>query len=338
MLAIEQVAQRLLESDGVMLTTHAAPDGDGIGSELALYDALRGLQRAVCVVHEGQVPPRFLFLPRASDALDWPTLPAEQREQLLRDVSLALVVDTHDWSMLGTLGTALQCAGTPTLFVDHHPVTRAPDPSIYCDPDATSAGEICWRLLACLGAPISPAAATCLYAAIAYDTNSFKYLRGRLETHRAAAELIGLGADTDAIYRHVFASSSRGKVEFLGELLRRFQCAEQGRVAWAAIPRDLVARTAVTRDDLRDAITVLLEIEGVELAITFHEHDDGSYKVSLRSKGRFPVSRVARRLGGGGHLFAAGACAPGPLETLTPHVLELVRDLMVQSAADFARE
>jgi bifunctional oligoribonuclease and PAP phosphatase NrnA len=330
-LQIDDLSGRLREARQILLTTHQTPDGDGVGCQLAMLLTFDALGRAARIVNDGPIPPRFTFLPGAGRTLDWTALDAAGRERALAEVDLAVAIDTHAWAMLGAVGEALRASAIPTLFVDHHPMRDAANPNVFCDPEASSAGEVCWRLVQHLGARISPEAATCLYAAIAYDTNSFKYLRGRSEPHRAAAALIAHGADTEAVYRHVFASNSAGKVAFLSELLRSIQLREDGRVAWVVIPRALVDRTAVTRDDLRDAVTQLLEVAGVEVAIMFHERDDDGYKVSLRSKGNYPVSAVACRLEGGGHLFAAGAQAPGPLDALEARVFALVHELMSAS-------
>jgi phosphoesterase RecJ-like protein len=327
-LQIDDLSGLLREAQRVLLTTHQTPDGDGIGCQLALLLAFDALGRPARIVNDGPIPPRFTFLPGASRTLDWSAADSQGRARALEGVDLAVAIDTHAWAMLGAVGEALRAAAIPTLFVDHHPMRDAANPNVFCDPEASSAGEVCWRLVQHLGARITPEAATCLYAAIAYDTNSFKYLRGRSEPHRAAAALIAHGADTEAVYRHVFASNSAGKVVFLSELLRSIQLREEGRVAWVVISRELVARTAVTRDDLRDAVTQLLEVEGVEVAVMFHEREDDGYKVSLRSKGNYPVSPIACRLEGGGHLFAAGAHADGPLEPLLERVFALVHELM----------
>jgi len=328
LLQIDDLSERLRQACRVLLTTHQTPDGDGIGCQLALSLALETPGRTAIIVNDGGFPSRFDFLPGADRALDWNVLDPARQAATLAGVDLAVAVDTHAWAMLGSVGEVLRESAIPTVFVDHHPIHDTGNPNVFCDPEASSAGEVCWRLIQHLGGPVTPATATCLYTAIAYDTNSFKYLRGRSEPHRAAAALIAHGADTDAVYRHVFASNSIGKIAFLSELLSRIERNADGRVAWVVIPRALVDRTHVTRDDLRDAVTHLLEVEGVEVAILFHEREDSRYKVSLRSKGNYPVSQVATRLAGGGHLFAAGAHADGPLDALRERVFGLVREML----------
>jgi phosphoesterase RecJ-like protein len=325
---LNPLATELLAAESVLLATHSAPDGDGIGCQLALLRTLEQLGKSVVVVSAGEIPPRFRFLSGAERMLNWDVLSEADRAVALRNTALVLVVDTHEFHMLGPLGQALQEAGTATLFLDHHPVTGAARPEIFCNPEASSAGEVCWHLIRHLGTAVAPETATCLYTAIAYDTNSFKYLRRRAETHLVAAELVQLGADTDQVYRHVFASNPPGKLVLLGEVLRSFRTEEDGRIAWAAIDLDLVKRTGATPDDLRDLIAPLLGIQGVEIGLTFKERRNGMYKVSLRSKGRFAIDTVAARLGGGGHRYASGAYVEGPLDRARAQVLQLLHDLL----------
>ena len=118
----------------------------------------------------------------------------------------------------------------------------------------------------------------------------------------------------------------------MGELARRIHLEEGGMVAWGLIDIDMIQRTRARSDDLRDAIAHLLEIEGVEIAITFKERGENSYKVSLRSKGRFPVGGISMRLGGGGHMYAAGAYVDGPQAEVVTRVLLMAGDVIAETA------
>jgi bifunctional oligoribonuclease and PAP phosphatase NrnA len=324
----ERLARELRQARHVLLATHECPDGDGIGCQLAmrLVLAANGIESAVLV--SGPVPPQLRFLPGADTIREWQSLAPDARAALLSGADLAFVLDTHNLSMIGPFGAALRAAETPTLFLDHHPFLHGDPDRIFCDAEASSTGELAWVLARELMHPLSAAVATCLYAAISYDTNSFKYLRGRCETHAAAAELVRLGADTDAVYRHLFASSTPGKVRLLGEVLRDCRFMAAGRIAWVRVPPALAEAPDVTRDDLRDAITHMLEIEGVELAASFLAIDPGRCRVSLRSMGRYPVSRIAQQLGGGGHRLAAGVQLDMAVDQAIPRVLALLEGLL----------
>ncbi len=333
MIDLEPLAQQLLAARRLLIATHAAPDGDGVGCQLALRQLLAGPERGVTAVVIGELPPRFRFLPGSGTLRDWTAITEDQQLEFLASHDQVLVVDTHVWSMLGPLGDVLRRADVPTVFLDHHPIEGDAPPNLFCDPKASSAGEICWHLTRALRLPVSADAATSLYAAISYDTNSFKYLRRRAETHRIAAELVDRGADTDAVYRHLFASHSLAKVALTGEISSRLHLEEGGLVAWMVIDQELLTRTRATPDDLREVITQLIEIEGVEIALLFKQRQHGNYKVSLRSKGRYAVSPVTRELGGGGHAFAAGANLDGAVEDVTARVLGLVGKVIAEFGA-----
>jgi len=327
-LTFEQFAQQLLAARSILIATHQAPDGDGIGCQLALRRQLASDERKVTVVTVGEIPPRYRFLPGAHDAVEWLLITEEDRSALIEEHELILVVDAHQLAMLGELGDQLGMAPREVLYLDHHPIKGNPPEQILCDHESSSTGEVCWHVIKALGLPISAETATCLYLAIAYDTNFFKYLRRRPETHRVAADLIALGADSDKVYRHAFASKTTAQVALTGALLQSYQLEEGGLIAWASIDAALIEQTQAKPDELRDALTQLLEISGVEIAIIFKERANGRQKVSLRSKGRYAVSRVAAKLGGGGHPFASGAHVDGPVSRCTEEVLALVRDLI----------
>ena len=322
--------QRLIESlrkaHAIVLATHQAPDGDGLGCQLALRSVLQSQGASVRAFIEGPLPSKLLFLPGSACLEDWQRVPETERVEIFARSDLALVLDTHDWALAGSLGERLRHAPFPTLFLDHHPAPAAFDrPELFSDPCASSTGELCWDLVRGLAPRIDPGAATCLYAAIAYDTNSFKYLRGRASAHRAAADLMEAGADAEAVYRNMFASRSPRRIVQLAKLVEGVRHADDGRIAWLVIPRDATAACALSREDLRDLVTFLVEMEGVEVAFTLQE-EDGSVKLSLRSMGRVPVNGVARRLGGGGHLFAAAAQWNATRDEAESTVLALVRE------------
>jgi phosphoesterase RecJ-like protein len=321
--------RRLLDSvrsaREILLTTHQAPDGDGIGSELGLMFVLEGLAVRVHAFIDGEVPDRLRHLPGAQRLRNWAKLAPAEQQVILAAGELGLVVDTHDWSLAGPLGEALRTAGFPTLFLDHHPPAAPGRPEVFSDPQASSTGELAWRLARELTPQISGEAATCFYAAIAYDTNSFKYLRGRAAAHRAAADLIDAGADAEAVYRHLFASRPPGKLALLARVLEGSARTDEGRIAWLLIRREWISSGQLCRDDLRDLVTSLLEIDGVEVAFTLQE-EGPSLKLSLRSMGRVAVNGIARSLGGGGHLYAAAAQLTGTPEEAVRQVLGLIRE------------
>ncbi|MCA9756005.1 MAG: hypothetical protein KDA27_09405, partial [Candidatus Eisenbacteria bacterium] len=167
-----------------------------------------------------------------------------------------------------------------------------------------------------------------LYISISYDTNSFKYLRNDPDALDICADLIRRGVDTTWVYRNLFASNPLRKARVLGWVLSNMQFHEHGKIAVVSIPYSVIAEHDVERDDLREAVTNILEIDGVEIATVLKEMSPGDVKISLRSKGNFTINQVAEAMGGGGHTLAAGCEFQGNTEEawkdLGPRLLQVL--------------
>ena len=311
------LAERLTRARRVVLTTHASPDGDGLGSELALAKGLRKLGCKVRILNADPTPGRFRFLDAEGQIEVVPP------ETPIPDADMGLVLDTHAWGMLGSLADAFQNAPFPVAFLDHHPC-KAPPPSreIFGTPEASSTGELVYFLLLAMGVAIDRDIAECLYVSLSYDTNSFKYIRSQARPLEIGAELIRCGVDTDRVYRHLFASNPSGKLKILGELLVKAGFVCGGKVSYVDIPNDFIRTAGVEQEALRDVVTHLLEVDGVEIAVVFKEPDPGEIKVSIRSKGRVAINGVAQDLGGGGHAFASGVEIAGTLKSVHDDVID----------------
>jgi bifunctional oligoribonuclease and PAP phosphatase NrnA len=309
---LKDLARRICGARSVLLTTHFGPDGDGVGSTIALGDALEAHGIAVTRLLPEPLPRRYQFLdPRGTI-----THPAAAKAEL-GDArwDLGLILDTHQWEMLGDAAEWLRTRTTETVCLDHHPQEAGTRTDIYGDCDAASTGELVYRLLhQNLGWAITAPVAEALYIAISFDTNSFKHIRSNPASLAIAADLVTRGVDTNRVYRHLFGSNSPAKARLLGWVLSSAQFACEGRLAWVCIPHRLVGELGLERDEMRDSITHILEINGVEVAATLKEMEPGKVQISLRSKGTFPINGVAAALGGGGHPMAAGCDLAGTCE------------------------
>jgi phosphoesterase RecJ-like protein len=313
---LEELAAHLREARRILLTTHVCADGDGLGSELALARGLRQLGKQVTILNPDGLPGRFAFMDRDGEIGCW------DPRQPLPQVDLVLVLDTHAWDMLGDMGPALRESGLPVDFLDHHPSREDPHGRrIYGDPEATSTGELIYELLHRLPVRLDTQMAEWLYVSLSYDTNSFKYVRSQCRPLEVAADLIRHGADTDRIYRHLFASNPPGKLRLLGRLLAQAQWTCEGKVSYVEVPHALIAEAGLEPEALRDVVTHLLEVRGVEIAVVFKEVRPGQISVSLRSKGAVAINGIAEELGGGGHPFASGCELQGEMAAVREEVL-----------------
>ena len=306
------LADRIREASSVLLTTHAGSDGDGLGSIVALSRAIVRAGKRAAILLPDREANRYRFLDPEGTFRIFP----EDCDQLGSEVwDLGLVVDTHQPSQLRGVDTWLRESGIPILYFDHHPVSREFEGEIYGDSAAVAAGCLVYKLIRDdLGWEIDRPIAEPLYIAISYDTNSFKYLRSDPEALDICAELIRCGVDTTWVYRNLFASTPLRKARVLGWVLSHMDFHENGRIAVVSIPFHVIDEHKVERDDLREAVTQILEIDGVEIATVLKEMSPGDVKISLRSKGSFTINQVAAALGGGGHTLAAGCEYVGHLD------------------------
>ena len=323
---LKELARRISGVRSVLLTTHFGPDGDGVGSTMALGEAIEEHGISVTRLLPEPLPRRYRFL----DPRGLITHPAEAKERLGESRwDLGLVLDTHQWEMLEDAADWLRTRTAETVFLDHHPQCAGMRPEVYGDADAASTGELVYRLLhENLGWSITASVAEALYIAISFDTNSFKHIRSNPASLAIAADLVTHGVDTNRVYRHLFGSNSPAKARLLGWVLSSVQFDCGGRVAWVCIPHRLVDELGLERDEMRDSITHILEIDGVEVAATLKEMELGKVQISLRSKGAFSINGVATALGGGGHPMAAGCDLDGSCkeawQTLHPLLVQLV--------------
>ena len=327
---LKELAGRILQAPRIVLTTHAGPDGDGIGSTLALGRALEEHGHDVTRLLPETLPPRYRFLDPDRSMTERTTLEAEAPDAAW---DLAIVLDTHQKEMLGDLADWLEPRAAQVVFLDHHPQRGEARPEVYGDCDAASTGELVYRLLhQNLGWSITREVAQALYVSISFDTNSFKHIRSNPASLLIAADLITRGVDTNEVYRHLFASNSPAKARLLGWALSsvRFEC--EGRLAYVTIPHRLIGELGLDlefwRVAMRPGIQHILEIRGVEVAATLKEMEPGEIKVSLRSKGACAIDGAAAALGGGGHPLAAGCDLQGTCEeaweVLRPKLVEAI--------------
>jgi bifunctional oligoribonuclease and PAP phosphatase NrnA len=326
---LKELAQRITAAQSVLLTTHFGPDGDGIGSTMALGEALEEHGISVTRLLPEPLPRRYRFL----DPHGKMTHPADARQRLAdRRWDLGLVLDTSQWDMLGDAAEWLRHRTGETLFLDHHPRGEGSRPDVYGDADAASTGELVYRLLhQNLAWSLSAMVAEALYISISFDTNSFKHIRSNPASLVIAADLVTRGVDTNRVYRFLFGSNSPAKARLLGWVLSSVQFDCDGRLAWVVIPHRLVGELKLERDEMRDSICHILEIDGVEVAATLKEMEPGKVQISLRSKGACAINTAAAALGGGGHPMAAGCDLTGTAEEawqrLHPLLVRLVESV-----------
>ncbi|HEX9892423.1 MAG TPA: bifunctional oligoribonuclease/PAP phosphatase NrnA [Gemmatimonadales bacterium] len=325
--AARAVGAALAGAQRIALTTHVNPDGDGLGSEVALAHLLRAAGRDVVIVNPTATPSRFEFLFRDLPGVD------RHREAIkeLRRADLICVLDIADTGRLGSLGATLSQHRAPVICVDHHasPGTLPPGPS-YVDPGAAATGELIYELALANGWPVTVPVARALYVALLTDTGGFRFSNTHPRTLRVAADLLETGIDPESIYLDVYATAPEGRPRLLAETLQTLVVERDLGLAWVTVPPGAMERYDLTPDDLDGVVEHPRSIAGVRLAILFREMSQGRVKVSLRSVGDVDVARFASQYGGGGHSKAAGVALPGSLAEVQETVLTAAREYLLK--------
>lgn len=310
---LEAIAEALLGCSSVAVCGHVSPDGDCVGSQLALAHALRKLgKRVFCLLASDEpLDQNLMFLPGA-DGL----LPAASFDGC---AECFVAVDVPTPERLGA-ADAVRRAAPLTVTVDHHAVPAAMSRLSYTDPDAAATAMLVWRLVGHLGAGYDPAIATCAYAGLMTDTGRFQYQNADAAAFEAAGQMVAAGADPGAVAREVYQNRRVASVLLEAVAIGHMELLSEGRAALSWLSRDDFAACDAARPDAEPLIDVLRSIEGVRVACMLREQD-GQVRGSLRAKDDADVSALARELGGGGHRAAAGFTFDGPL----PQAVELLR-------------
>lgn len=299
-----------------LISAHERLDGDAVGSELALGHMLRSLGKEVTIYNQDPTPENYLFLP-GSDRI-------VQELPPLAPLEAAFILDCSELQRIGM--EAARVGTIPTLInIDHH-VSNAPFCDVrLVDPQASSTGELIFRLLRSMDYPITAEIGTCLYTAILTDTGGFRYSNTRPACLQAAAELVTAGADPQRISENVFEADPPSRIRLLAAVLPTLCLEEGGRVGSLVVTQKALADAGALPEHSEGFVDFPRSIRGVALSILFHELPDGSFKLSLRSKGKVDVQRVARAFGGGGHVNAAGCRIEGELAEIRRRVIEVIR-------------
>ena len=305
------VLRQIGQHERFVLTSHARPDGDAVGSALACCQILRAMgKQADVVLHDG-VPRVYRALPFADQVV--------QSSQVMGSYDSAIILECdsiHRTRLEGLENRFL-------INIDHH-VSGRPFANVnWIDPHAVATAEMVFRLAREAGVKFSAEIATCLYTALMTDTGSFMFQGTNENTFALARELVLAGADPAYCARGIYFAHSVAKIRLLGEALRSLTA--ESHLAYAWVTRKQMDRCGAIEEDCEGLVNYVLSIGGVEEAAFFRELPDGRFRVSLRSKGYLDVAHVAESFGGGGHECASGCSIDGPLAEAVRQILAHLR-------------
>ncbi len=309
-----------------LMTTHVRPDGDGLGSMLALAYCLERLGKQVRMVIASTFPPRYRFLDPDGRIEFYETYKADYGQ-----AEAVIVLDTGTWNQLGHFGPYLRGFAGTRVVIDHHLTQDDLGAVRFVDATAEATGRLVYEAVGALGYALEPAAASALFVALAMDTGWFRHSNTKPETYLLASRLQAAGARPEHLYEQLFERNSPGRLRLLGLILDRLQITPDGRVAYSELHQGDYEATGSAPQDSEDLVNYPRSVDGVEVGLFFMEQPRGGVKVSFRSRGSVDVARLAEGLGGGGHRQASGAILMTTLAEARDRVLGALAAVLASS-------
>lgn len=314
-MSLPDVVSVLQEKQSFLITGHVSPEGDAIGSGMALALALRGMGKKAEVINRDPIPQQLLFLPHEGLF--------SRNQAITQSVDALIVVDSGSFERTGYTGPF----SIPTIVnIDHHITNPSYGDINWVVPTAMATGEMIYDLLKAMEVRFTPSIATCIYTSLITETGSFRYVNTTSRALQIAGEMIEKGADPFRIATALFEANTSGRLKLLAEVLTKMEVSPDHRIAWIQVSQAQLRKTGTTLEDTEDFVTYPRSIEGVEVAVFFREVGPEQYKISFRSQGKVDVALLAKRWGGGGHIYAAGCTRFGAWEKVRGAILASVQE------------
>ena len=311
-----------------VVTTHVHPDGDALGSQLALGLFLERKGKRAVMLNDDPVPQVYAFLNQDSRIGQYDPVGGDA---LLADCQAAIVADGGALERVGKVGEAIAKRGLPTLCIDHHWTNGGFATLNVIVPTAPSSASLVLDLMKAMGEQPTPREAEALYVGLATDTGWFRFPNVTADAFRQAADLVEFGAEPARIYEMVYENLSWPRTRLLAKAMATLESDADGRIAYFKVTRDMLRQTGATAADVEGFVDKMRELAGVEVIMMFREQDDGTTRVSLRAKHDADVGSLAVRFGGGGHRRAAGITLHEPLDSAIPKILAAARQTLAES-------
>ncbi len=311
-----------------LLTTHIRPDGDALGSELAMAAILEVLGKDVQICNAFSVPPNLRFLDPSHKVKQ---LRADSASQALDDRQVLIILDTTAWAQLGAMTDVVKKTRALKVVIDHHVSEDDLGAELFKDTSAEAAGRLVVEAADALGVPLTPTIAEPAFVALATDTGWFRFASAKADTLRLAARLVEAGAVPHTIYKNLYETDTHARLQLIGQAFAHTNIELDGRLIYTWLTQADFFATGALPSDSEDVINMTLAVGGTQVAVILVEQPTGGFKVSFRSRCDVDCSAVAETFGGGGHKAAAGAFLDEPLASAREKVLQAVRAAMKAS-------
>lgn len=323
---MEQILQHIKSSGRILIASHAEPDGDCLGSLVALGLALNKLDKTTTLFNPSPIPAVYRFLPGV--------------ERIVTQINetepydLAIILDCGDIVRIGEDSSVVDQIPI-VVNIDHHASNTGFGHLQLIDTDACATAEIIYRLIKALEIPFDKAIATSIYLGILTDTGSFRFSNTNPAAFAISKTMTDMGVEPHAVAQHVFGTYSLGRIKLLNMALNSIEISENGKLSLMTVSRSMLNATGTSTEDIDGLINYARRIEDVKVAALIHEIKNGAgkftnmnrYHVSLRSDNSVDVAKIASKFGGGGHTSAAGFQIESTLVALKEKIIELADDL-----------
>jgi phosphoesterase RecJ-like protein len=308
-----------------VLSSHSRPDGDSIGSQLAMAYALRALGKEVTVVNSDAAPGPLMTFPGVPDI--------QIADRVSGEFDAAIIMECGDLARTGVAGLERYFV----INIDHHPGNSSYGQINWFDSTAAACGEMVYDLVRALGVPLSSDIAAHIYLAILTDTGSFHYSSISPRTFEICKETLLAGVDPVRVARNVYDSNNMGRLKLFGAVLSAMQLDPTGRIAIVYLDHEMARAAGGTYEDTEGLINLPLTVKEIRAVVFFKQAEGEEYRVSMRSKGDIDIGAVAKDFGGGGHKNAAGCTVHGGIDALQKLLVEKIEKAIEMADAEDVR-
>jgi phosphoesterase RecJ-like protein len=324
--AIRQIVDTIATRRRFVISSHARPDGDSIGSQLAIAFALRALGKEVSIVNSDAAPGPLMAFPGVAGI--------EIADRVEGAFDAAIIMECGDLARTGVTGLDRFLV----INIDHHPGNSGYGLINWFDSTAAACGEMVYELIRALGVPLSVEIATHIYVAILTDTGSFHYSSISPRTFDICREALLAGVEPVLVARNVYDSNNIGRLRLFGAVLSAMQLDTTGQIAVVYLDHEMARAAGGSYEDTEGLINLPLTVKEIQAVVFFKQIEGDEYRVSLRSKGDIDIGAVAREFGGGGHRNAAGCTVSGAIDTLQKIFLEKMERAVVDAGNEKVRK
>lgn len=312
---MEEAIKIIKKSNNIYIASHVQPDGDNIGSILALGMAIKKLKGKVNIIKVDDIPSDYSFLP---------SLDLIRDHNIKENIDLFIALDSSDMDRLG-IGKQFALKADKIINIDHHITNDNFGDINIISTSSGATGEIVYEFIKKMDIEIDKDIATCLYAAISTDTGSFMYSNTSYKTHLIVADLLRLGIDNNYINVKLYQNKSRERTRLFIDSLNKLEYFLDGKIGIIAVTQEMLKNNNAKLEDTEGIVSFIRDIGSIEVACLLKEIDNNEVKVSIRSKNEIDVSKICNKFDGGGHIRAAGCTIYDKIHIVKKLILEEIK-------------